>query len=62
MPTLTLIGFVYGIWPGFLIAGIASMLGAGIAFLSVRVCWFSAQRWPPANAVLVIFPGLVQKE
>lgn len=37
MPTLTLIGFVYGIWPGFLIAGIASMLGAGIAFLSVRV-------------------------
>ncbi|WVQ90118.1 hypothetical protein IAS59_003895 [Cryptococcus gattii] len=36
MPTLTLIGFVYGIWPGFLIAGIASMLGAGIAFLSVR--------------------------
>ncbi|AAW44224.1 hypothetical protein CNBF2990 [Cryptococcus deneoformans B-3501A] len=36
VPTLTLIGFIYGIWPGFLIAGIASMLGAGIAFLSVR--------------------------
>ncbi|WVN87883.1 uncharacterized protein L203_103080 [Cryptococcus depauperatus CBS 7841] len=36
MPTLTLIGFVYGIWPGFLIAAVASMLGAGIAFLSVR--------------------------
>ncbi|ODO06122.1 hypothetical protein L198_01354 [Cryptococcus wingfieldii CBS 7118] len=36
MPTLTLIGFIYGIWPGFLIAFIASNLGAGIAFLSVR--------------------------
>lgn len=62
MPTLTLIGFIYGIWPGFLIAGIASMLGAGIAFLSVRVRWFSRQQRPPANATLVIFSGFVQEE
>jgi uncharacterized membrane protein YdjX (TVP38/TMEM64 family) len=32
-----LIGFTYGIWPGFLIAVIAAQIGAGIAFLSVRV-------------------------
>ncbi|WWD21289.1 hypothetical protein CI109_105773 [Kwoniella shandongensis] len=34
--SLTLIGFTYGVWPGFLIAFIGSMAGAGIAFLSVR--------------------------
>lgn len=34
---MTLIGFTYGIWPGFLIAGLASMLGAGFAFVSIRV-------------------------
>ena len=34
---MSLIGFTYGIWPGFLIASFASMLGAAIAFLSVRV-------------------------
>lgn len=36
--SMSLIGFTYGIWPGFLIASFASMLGAAIAFLSVRVC------------------------
>lgn len=35
--SMSLIGFTYGIWPGFLIASIASMLGAALAFLSVRV-------------------------
>ena len=35
--SMSLIGFTYGIWPGFLIASFASMLGAAIAFLSVRV-------------------------
>jgi hypothetical protein len=35
--SMTLIGFTYGIWPGFLIAGLASMLGAGFAFVSIRV-------------------------
>jgi uncharacterized membrane protein YdjX (TVP38/TMEM64 family) len=34
---MTLIGFAYGIWPGFLLAIVSSMLGAGIAFVSVRV-------------------------
>jgi hypothetical protein len=37
---MSLIGFTYGIWPGFLIASFASMLGAAIAFLSVRVSPF----------------------
>ena len=37
MGSMTLIGFTYGIWPGFLIATISSLLGAAIAFLSVRV-------------------------
>ena len=34
---MTLIGFAYGIWPGFPLAVVSSMLGAGIAFVSVRV-------------------------
>jgi hypothetical protein len=38
--SMSLIGFTYGIWPGFLIASIASMLGAALAFLSVRVGLF----------------------
>ncbi|KAK8844057.1 hypothetical protein IAR55_006851 [Kwoniella newhampshirensis] len=36
MGSLTLIGFTYGIWPGFLISFIGSMIGAAIAFISVR--------------------------
>jgi uncharacterized membrane protein YdjX (TVP38/TMEM64 family) len=35
--TLTLIGYTWGIWPGFLIAGIAILTGSIITFLSVRV-------------------------
>lgn len=35
--SMTLIGFAYGLWPGCLIAALASMAGSGIAFLSVRV-------------------------
>ena len=34
---MTLIGFAYGFWPGAIIATTASMLGASIAFISVRV-------------------------
>ncbi|WVQ81397.1 hypothetical protein IAT38_003521 [Cryptococcus sp. DSM 104549] len=34
--SLTLIGFTYGVWPGFLIAFIASMAGSAVAFISVR--------------------------
>lgn len=33
---MTLIGFTWGMWPGILIASISSLLGAAIAFLSVR--------------------------
>ncbi|WRT69083.1 uncharacterized protein IL334_006066 [Kwoniella shivajii] len=36
MGSLTLIGFTYGVWPGFLISFISSMLGSVISFLSVR--------------------------
>ncbi|OCF35588.1 hypothetical protein I316_02643 [Kwoniella heveanensis BCC8398] len=36
MGSLTLIGFTYGVWPGFLLSFISSMLGAGLSFLSVR--------------------------
>ncbi|CAD6578875.1 MAG: Tlg2-vesicle protein [Tremellales sp. Tagirdzhanova-0007] len=34
--SMTLIGFTYGVWPGFLLASCASMCGAGLSFLSVR--------------------------
>jgi hypothetical protein len=34
---MTLIGFAYGVWPGFLIASLGSMAGGAFAFLSVRV-------------------------
>ncbi|WVF65529.1 hypothetical protein IAT40_000257 [Kwoniella sp. CBS 6097] len=36
MGSLTLIGFTYGVWPGFLLSFISSMLGAGLSFISVR--------------------------
>lgn len=35
--SMSLIGFAYGLWPGCLIAALASMVGSGLAFLSVRV-------------------------
>jgi hypothetical protein len=35
--SMSLIGFAYGVWPGFLIASIGSLLGGAFAFLSVRV-------------------------
>ena len=38
--SMTLIGFTYGIWPGFLLATCASMTGSAIAFLSVRVLFY----------------------
>jgi len=34
--SMTLIGFAYGIWPGFLVGAISAVLGAGLAFVSVR--------------------------
>ncbi|RSH95018.1 Tlg2-vesicle protein [Saitozyma podzolica] len=34
--SMSLIGFAYGVWPGFLIASIGSLLGGAFAFLSVR--------------------------
>jgi uncharacterized membrane protein YdjX (TVP38/TMEM64 family) len=33
---MSLIGFTYGMWPGVLISSLSSMVGAAIAFLSVR--------------------------
>jgi len=39
--SMTLIGFTYGMWPGCLIAVVASMTGAGFAFLSVRAFFLS---------------------
>lgn len=35
--SLTMIGYTFGLWPGALLAIAASMTGAGVAFLSVRV-------------------------
>ena len=37
MGSMTLIGFTYGLWPGVLIASLAALSGAAVAFLSVRV-------------------------
>jgi hypothetical protein len=34
---MTMIGYTFGFWPGALLAVAASMTGAGVAFLSVRV-------------------------
>ncbi|ORX39329.1 hypothetical protein BD324DRAFT_619269 [Kockovaella imperatae] len=36
MGSMTLIGFTYGVWPGFLVASLAALSGAAIAFISVR--------------------------
>ncbi|WVR09045.1 hypothetical protein IAU60_006105 [Kwoniella sp. DSM 27419] len=36
MGSLTLIGFTYGVWPGFLLSFVSSMLGAAVSFISVR--------------------------
>jgi hypothetical protein len=35
--SMTMIGYTFGFWPGALLAVAASMTGAGVAFLSVRV-------------------------
>ena len=35
--SMTLIGFTWGLWPGALIASISTLVGAAIAFFSVRV-------------------------
>ncbi|KAK4687680.1 hypothetical protein P7C73_g2419, partial [Tremellales sp. Uapishka_1] len=42
--SMTLIGFTYGIWPGFLIASLSSMVGAAIAFISVRLFFLNWMR------------------
>ncbi|ORY28780.1 hypothetical protein BCR39DRAFT_533830 [Naematelia encephala] len=36
MGSMTLIGFIYGMWPGAMIAVLASMSGSAFAFLSIR--------------------------
>lgn len=41
---MTLMGFAYGLWPGFLIAGLAALSGAAIAFLSVRTFFLEWMR------------------
>jgi hypothetical protein len=51
---MSLIGFTYGIWPGFLIASFASMLGAAIAFLSVRVSTCSCGAGTLADVVDIL--------
>lgn len=38
-----MIGYTFGLWPGALLAIAASMTGAGVAFLSVRVRTFPFQ-------------------
>lgn len=35
--SMSLIGYTFGFWPGAALAVAASMTGAGVAFLSVRV-------------------------
>jgi uncharacterized membrane protein YdjX (TVP38/TMEM64 family) len=47
---MTLIGFTWGLWPGFLIASISSLLGAAVAFLSVRVSCHVFHVWAVADA------------
>lgn len=42
--SMTLMGFAYGVWPGFLVASLASLAGAAIAFLSVRTFFLEWMR------------------
>ncbi|TXT13704.1 hypothetical protein VHUM_01071 [Vanrija humicola] len=42
--SMTLIGFAYGIWPGFLIASLAALAGGAIAFFSVRLFFLDWMR------------------
>ncbi|WVQ93198.1 hypothetical protein IAU59_000262 [Kwoniella sp. CBS 9459] len=56
MGSLTLIGFTYGIWPGFLLSFISSMLGAGLSFLSVRAFFLGyiskSEKWDAFGHVM----------
>jgi len=42
--SLTLIGFTFGLWPGMLLASVATMTGAAVAFLSIRTFFLNWMR------------------
>ncbi|KAL7420979.1 Tlg2-vesicle protein [Cryptotrichosporon argae] len=42
--SMTLIGFAFGIWPGFLIAALSANIGAALSFLSVRIFFLNWMR------------------
>lgn len=42
--TLSMVGFAWGVWKGFLLGSVAALTGSAIAFYSVRVSVSCASR------------------